>query len=295
MKRVLLLIACFLLVTPFVGAQTDDESDLIDYVVAAFDQIMALDSVYLSGTQTIVQTITAAGETLDQTIVQDMSGWMILDDTATGEMDLTMVQNLSQDMGLQSVEVDLTMDMRLVDDTLYLRVYDLSPELAGLYPEGWIDLSEGDQDIPGLELLNVEQMTNIAANTGIILPYNEDTVLSIEELPSEELDSGEARVFLIELDGPALLDYEEMEQMLGMVEIPGVDMTAMMESMMDGANYTVQVWIDAEDAILVQIDVTLDVGTDLTLMGQSMTLVQNTTSSYTYSDFNEPFEIEVPK
>lgn len=293
MKRVLLLIACFLLVVPFASAQEADESDLIEYVVAAFDQILALDSVYLSGTQTIAQTITAAGDTLDQTIIQDMSGWMTFDDT--DEMDLTLVQTLSQDMGLQTIEVDMTMDMRLVDDTLYLRVYDVSPELAGLYPDGWIDLSDGGQDIPGMELFNIEQMTNVAANTGIILPYNEDTVLSIKELPSEELDSGEARVFLIELNGPALLDYEEMQAALGMVDIPGVDMSAMMESMMNGASYTVQAWIDAEDAILVQIDVVLDVDTELTLMGQTMTLVQSTTSSYTYSDFNEPVEIEIPE
>ncbi len=297
---VMMLMLCVMIV-PQVVAQDDDLSDedleLVEYVDDAFNKVLTFDSTFMSGIQTIEQVIVAGGQEVTQNIVQDMSGWLTFSDMAPEGIDLTLVQTLEQIVGLQVVTVDLSMDMRLVEEVLYVRVYDLAPELEAIFPDGWVNVNEDAASVPGFELINPEQMTS-GATSGIMLPFNEATVITIEELNREMLeDDSEARVFEIELDPLALLEFEEMQAALGMFNDDqlGVDMESLMQDMMAGATYTVQAWVDAEEHVLRRVEVTLAVDTQIDMLGQSMDLAQTTFNNLTYSDFNEPVEIELPE
>ena len=303
-KRGLILLAVMMMLLslmPSLQAQddlTDDELELVNYVSDSMNKLNAMNSVYTSGTQSVVQDIRAEGQTINQTITQDIMGWMLNEEMLPVAMDMTTVQSIEtvSDPG-QNVELELSMDMRFLDDVLYARVYDYSTLLDGLYPEGWVNLVEAGDLYQGFQLLNIDQLSNIAANTGIINIYNENTVQSIEELDTETLDDGtEVRVFSLELDVLAVLDDETTASAMGALnfESLGIDIDTFVEDMMDSVSYVVTIKVNAETDIVMQIDVLMNIVAEITLQGISVDLIQDVISTFNYSRFNEEIEIVVP-
>ncbi len=297
-----LIVILILLTMPVVQAQddslTDDELDLVNYVSDSLNKLTSMTSIYLEGTQIIEQDIRAQGQTILQTISQDMTGWVLLEDLVANAMDMTTLEGISAsyDPG-QDVDLAFSMDMRLLDGVLYMRVYDVPIELAGLYPDGWINFTEDGALYQGFQLLNPEQLTNVAASTGMTNIYNENTVTSIEELDSETLDDGtEVRVFSISLDAVAVFEDDSTESMLSALNLDslGVDGDTLLNDMLANAEYLVTLRIDSETDLAAEVEVTLNIDTELTLQGITLDFIQNMTAAFNYSRFNEEFEISVP-
>lgn len=297
-----LIVILILMTMPVVQAQddslTDDELELVNYVSDSLNKLTALTSIYLEGTQVIEQDIRAQGQTILQTITQDMTGWVLLEDLVANAMDMTTLEGIaaSYDPG-QDVDLGFSMDMRLLDGVLYMRVYDVPVELAGLYPDGWINFTEDGNLYQGFQLLNPEQLTNVAASTGMTNVYNENTVTGIEELESETLDDGtEVRVFSITLDAVAVFEDDSTESMLSALNLDslGVDTETLMNDMLANAEYFVTIRIDSETDLAAEIAILLNIDTELTLQGITLDFIQNMTADFSYSRFNEEFEISAP-
>ena len=278
---------------------TDEERDLIEYVSDAISKLNAMNSVYTSATQSIVQDIRAQGERINQTITQDITAWILNEGMLPVAMDATTIQSIatSSNPG-QDVELELSMDMRLLDDVLYVRVYDYPAQLNGFYPDGWVNLIEAGDRYQGFQLLNVEQLSNVAANSGIANIYNENTVLGIEELETETLEDGtDVRVFSVELDALAVMQDETTASAMSILNFESLgidDVEAFMEDMMDSVSYVVTIQVDAETDIVLQTEVLMNMVAEITIQGISVDLIQDVTSTYTYSRFNEEIEIIVP-
>lgn len=297
-----LIVILILMTMPVVQAQddslTDDELELVNYVSDSLNKLTALTSIYLEGTQVIEQDIRAQGQTILQTITQDMTGWVLLEDLVANAMDMTTLEGISAsyDPG-QDVDLGFSMDMRLLDGVLYMRVYDVPIELAGLYPDGWINFTEDGNLYQGFQLLNPEQLTNVAASTGMTNVYNENTVTSIEELESETLEDGtEVRVFSITLDAVAVFEDDATESMLSALNLEslGVDTDTLLNDMLANAEYLVTIRIDSETDLAAEIAILLNIDTELTLQGITLDFIQNMTADFSYSRFNEDVDISAP-
>src|SRR5690242_6616943 len=113
---------CALLISPAFAQSADQE--LIDYVQGAFDQFFTLDTYSSSGTQNIVQHISAKtqGQTVvvDQTIDQSLDG-QVLNDGGKTSMAMQIDQNIAQEIAGQSQEITQTLEIVLKDGGLYMR------------------------------------------------------------------------------------------------------------------------------------------------------------------------------
>jgi hypothetical protein len=293
-----LLLAVFALSLP-TFAQQDDE-DLLAYVVAAYDNMVEIETMTITATQLIDQTLEVDGITVTQTVEQKMDGLIRYSEDPAVEM--TLVQSFLTQSGFETIEVDLTMDMIQVDETFYMRFYDVSDDFANVYPEGWVNVTDNPGDMPGMELLNVEQLTSMM-NTTLQYPINADTVSSVEEIEDAEaieaIEDVEMRTFVLEIDMEALQEADELEDIAGMFNAgtTGVDVDAMMSQMFDGATMTLEIWIGTDDQLIHRIDMIMNTDAEIEGMIPGMgavDMVQTLTGTYTYSNFDESFEIEAP-
>jgi len=299
-RLLLLLIFVFALFTGVINAQEDDltEDDLenIEFVATAFANMAELESMTSAGTQLVDQTIEAQGQEVIQVIEQDVTSDIILgDDPAFSS---TVIQTLNTQIGLQSLEVEMTMDMISLENNVWVRVRDASREVAAQFPSGWINVAQNPNRIPGMELLNIEQMLQ-TTNSALNYPITADAISRITELESEERDEQNLRVFEIELDWEGFIESDEFELIRDMFN-PGatpVNVDAMMEQMFNGAVISMVVYIGEDDNLVYQVDQTMNIDAEIENMLPGVRIIdmrQDMTGSFTYANFNNVAEITAP-
>jgi len=299
-RLLLLLIFVFALFTGVINAQEDDltEDDLenIEFVATAFANMAELESMTSAGTQLVDQTIEAQGQEVIQVIEQDVTSDIILgDDPAFSS---TVIQTLNTQIGLQSLEVEMTMDMISLENNVWVRVRDASREVAAQFPSGWINVAQNPNRIPGMELLNIEQMLQ-TTNSALNYPITADAISRITELESEERDGQNLRVFEIELDWEGFIESDEFELIRDMFN-PGatpVNVDAMMEQMFNGAVISMVVYIGEDDNLVYQVDQTMNIDAEIENMLPGVRIIdmrQDMTGSFTYANFNNVAEITAP-
>jgi len=299
-RLLLLLIFVFALFTGVINAQEDDltEDDLenIEFVATAFANMAELESMTSAGTQLVDQTIEAQGQEVIQVIEQDVTSDIILgDDPAFSS---TVIQTLNTQIGLQSLEVEMTMDMISLENNVWVRVRDASREVAAQFPSGWINVAQNPNRIPGMELLNIEQMLQ-TTNSALNYPITADAISRITELESEERDEQTLRVFEIELDWEGFIESDEFELIRDMFN-PGatpVNVDAMMEQMFNGAVISMVVYIGEDDNLVYQVDQTMNIDAEIENMLPGVRIIdmrQDMTGSFTYANFNNVAEITAP-
>ena len=302
LKRVLLFIMLLLSVAiGGVAAQEDtlgdEDLELIEYVGEAFTNMAELETVATEAEQTIDQTIEAAGQTITQVIDQTVTGVTIFGDDLA--LESTVVQEITTVAGFQNVTLDMTMDMVAVDDALWVQVRDVSAIVANQFPNGWVDLSEDPMAIPGMELFDLDQMMQ-QTNSGLNYPITPEAVSSIAEIDEAEIDDQTMRVFEILIDWQGFINSEQFETMRSMFNpggVDGVDVDAMMNQMFNGANIELVVYIGADDQLVHQVDIVMNIAAEIEGMipgVATVDMVQDLTGSYRYFDFNEDAEITAP-
>jgi hypothetical protein len=294
----LALFVLALLPTVSITAQEDALSEeaqgWLNDVQAAFDNMAALESVRIVIDQTIDQTIAAQNSISISQIHQAIDGAI----DYTGDhpaLELTMVQNAVIQSGAQTVEIPLTMDLVLLDESSYLRVREVSRDMIGMFPEGW---GTPDQ-FPGVQVLDYDEyIRNI--NPGAQYPITPETVRTISQLEADTLDDLAMQVFDLEFDAEALVENEAYGQLSQLfANSSSEEMEETIKEIFRGASFKLRLWIGEADQLIyraimdVQIDAQLSgliPGTDI------VTHVQMTLHSQVdYHSFNEPVEIEVPE
>jgi len=301
MKRALLLLVLMVgVVVGGVSAQEDtiseDELDLIDYVAEAFDNMSDLETVSTEADQTIEQTIEAAGQTIEQTIVQTVTGVTIFGDDLA--LESTVVQEITTVAGFQNITVDMTMDMIALNESLWVRVRDVSAIVANQFPSGWVDLADNPTAIPGMEMFDIDQMLQ-QTNSALNYPITAESVSSIVEADGDEIDGQAMRVFEIAIDWEGFIASDEFEIIRSMFNpgVGNVDVDAMMEQMFEGATIELVVFIGEDDELVHQVDIVMNIDAaieDVIPGVDTMDMVQDLVGSYRYFDFNVQVEIETP-
>ena len=272
---------------------SEEELDAIAVVADAYDKMAALETVYTDGTQNLVQEVSAAGQSLEITLLQEIFGPSIFDEDAPAAA-LTIVQEST----FSGISIEMTMEMIQVDDDLWVRISDVTDAYASQYPEGWVNLIENPTGVPGMELFNIDSMTSMT-NTGLQYPITEDTVATIEELDDfEEIDGIETRAFAVTLDTLALLETEAFDALSGMMNADalGMDVNDMMTQMFENAFFDLVIWVGVDDGLVHRTDMILDIDAALSVPGAgSVNLVQSLEASFTYTEFDDPVEIVAPE
>ena len=297
----LMAAVCALLISPALAQSADQE--LIDYVQGALDQFFELDTYSSTGTQNIVQHISAEtqGQTIvvDQTIEQILEG-QVQNDDGTTSMAIQIDQNIAQVIGGQNQDITQTLEIVLVDGELFMRFSNVSPPtMAGMFPEDWVNLADTPNAFPGAGAINAEQYADVFSSQ-FKYPLTDETVERIKELPGETLDGVDTRVITMVFNGPALFASGEMDQYLSAFNTQqmGVDMDQLRESMGENAALELTIWIGADDNMIYREDVAMTLAGEMGAIAtgiDSMSLEQQITGTITFSDFNEPVTIEAPE
>jgi hypothetical protein len=222
-----------------------------------------------------------------QTIVQEMTGMGAPQTTELGPMLIEVIA---------------------LDGRFYLR-YDVSGELAGLFPEGWYDVTE-DASVFGMEgAFNIQQAFQLSAAsfTESYFDAMENGIQEVEVLGEDTIDGVAVQRYRLVLNVEAAIEalggIEGMSAMFG--SDLGVDVDAMLEQIYDPENtdFMLEVAIGVEDGLIYEystemvLDIVLGAGTftDPMLAESEMTLKQTATSTLTVYDFDEPVEIVAPE
>lgn len=300
MKKLFMILLVVLLVVPLTltaqnDALTDDQVEQVDYVADSFAKLLGLNGVRMEGTQVIDQELIVTGQSITQRIEQDMVGTVSYENREPVAVDMTLLQSTSQFVPGQGItDTELTMDIRAVQDGLYVRVRDVSMNLLGVYPSGWVNLNE--EDVPAFDLLNPDALLENTLNPQFQIPLTSEEVLDITEA-AVVVDDVDLRFFTLMFDPQAIVESEMVQGSLGIFdgEQLGIDMNDLLQQMAAGMTYTMDVWIDPVNDFIYQMDITMFIDAEITLLGETFDLIQTMTNSLRYTDFDTVFEIEVPE
>jgi hypothetical protein len=276
------LVLTLLLAALPVSAQDGDSANL-EYISAAYDNLFASGSFRAEVEQTSDQIITADND--EDTVLTATADSEILANVEDGQftqMSVFMEISTESDED-ETQEFEFALESILLDDTTYVRIGGLSDVLQGAFPEGWFDLSDPETNM-GMEAGLSSTLTQLQSL--LMYPLDESTVASVTELPEDDVDGEDVRVFEVTLLPAALLAHpilENPQEMAGSVD----------ESFLENVTYTQRVYINSDDLpVLVEIDVLI---TDLPAgIGGTVLLKQDTEISVEFSEIGEPVTIEAP-
>ncbi len=285
------------------NSHSADDLALIDYVQSVLDNFADEGSFRITGSQNITQTLSANIDgtkwIVDQTIDQIMNGSLQYGDadSVAAEMDIDQVM-VSAVPGQAEIEMTQEMGVVVVDDTLYMRVGRVSPEeIAAMFPQGWVNVSENPNAIPGASMIDAEAYVGIF-NTPFAYTLSAESVTSISELPEEEIDGETLRVFEMTLDLNTLFEDGQLDQLMGAFDMSamGVNMDDLMAQMLEKATITMTTWVTADD-VIYRVDSEMrfaSIVTDLVPGLDETAIDQIVRTSFIYSDYGVDFDITAP-
>ena len=299
MKRLIFIFAIVLMSIYPAAAQENpplstDELKLIDFVLASYEELFAQTSYTSELQQSMSQEITAGFTTITQDMKQSGSVEAALDPEG-GATNLHAISNqrISVDTGDGNPQA-MNNDYELIiyDGVMYAKFENA--ESLGV-PRGWFNL----QDLPGMEMLNLDQFTELTgANALKVYPINEETVATIEELDSETLEGETMRVIKITWDMAALAEMESMSAIFNaevFSQMLGIDPAEYMRQFALGSTYEQILWISTTDNLPHRADSRMVSDVTIDAMMGSMEMLYEQTSSATFADFGAPVTIEAPE
>lgn len=281
--------------TPLTAFAQDDglsaeEVELIAYVQSAYENLLEVDTYRASGKQTITQTISLSGVTVDQDITQNMETQVRTDEQGTDSYAYVEQSTTSTSPQTGSTSLALTLETILIDGEFYLRYTGLDETTASLLPKGWAKA----EDVPGMEMLNLDALAELNGTDQLqLFQLAEKKVASIIELDPQEIEGISVRVFQIvwqqdafnDIAGGNLMDMSSL----------GVDTEQFLLDLYTSSVYEQILMINAETNLPYRVEFQMVTeNLDLSVQGMTMTLSQTSVNTTTLSGFNEPVEIEVP-
>ncbi|NDJ86802.1 MAG: hypothetical protein GYB66_13025 [Chloroflexi bacterium] len=335
---VVILVAALLLVVWPVHAQDGDgeadtdltRAEMIDLVITAYDNLRAAQYYSFEINQTQEQVV-GSGVGLrratlhTESVISDASGQVQLD--PSGELvasELSMTQTTItyvQDQDRNALDIALTLELILLDGTLYMQVTEVSGEIhetaledignedrmdevLATFPTGWVNMSESPEtmqgylsyltdgeEIPLLEGLNLEALTEIGT-TPALTP---EMFVAISEGES----TADTYIFNVELDASMYYEAMGLSAVIDDETLAG-DATSMLEQLFAGMTISQEITLTiTENSVLperVETAILVDVSfSEEATDGVPLDLTMETDSTLTYSSIGNEFEITAPE
>lgn len=307
MKRVLVLALMLVVaVAAFPAFAQEDDEETITYIAEAFSNVNKLDFYCVEGVLELDQLIAAQGTEVPTVIEQEIEACIAYDEGVTVAVDATLDQTFDVNLGFGDQTGEMSLDIRVVDDTVYLRVYDLSGLFAGQFDENWAILGQDSTADVITEAFGDPDTLIASFSQQLLYPINVDTVAEVTAIESDDVTEEEGWVgFVMEMDALAVFSSADMEGLMGTIDASqlGMEPEELMEMLIvgdpedesDDATLVLTVYIDQEDDTVRRVDSEIIFDSTLTVMGLEMELDQAAVGSFIYSNFDEAFEVEVPQ
>lgn len=296
-SRMIPLLLLLILVGLPVAAQDDGESDdALNTVVDAIDALNSFDNVHVTGTLAIQQEISSGGRTINSDITQDLDTTVIYVDEAINALESTVTQAITFRGGIG--EGAMTMDVILVDDTFYGRTRDVSGTLTSLtLPDQWVRMDSDEAEDLGDVFEDAESAAELLG-VRMLYPVNENTVTEVVENETVEIDGEPVRHWTLTLDAVAAAEETGFAELLDNAGVNprqlGLEEDEAAQRFMENATLTVDTFVSTETGHLRRLVVDLTLDTTLDALGQEVGLVQESTSTFNYGDFNADVTIQAP-
>lgn len=290
----------------------------LDTARRAIDGFFALDTFAIEHSQTLDQQIGislgAESVTIDQRIEQ--RGTTVTErqpgsrfDNATSALEQVITQTIAGGGQEQSVTLAQGIDMILLDERAYLRVTSDDPALAGFFPDGWRDVTDGAEEFPGMEMYNLDQLLRFSSSTfsADVFAVLLDAVTEAETLAPETLGGVTVTRTRLALDPAAAFtgaSADALAEMFNAGALP-LDVEGMLDLIFtdEDTRYEITLLLGADGTVLYGYDVFLSMDiaipasllTDPTLAGAEMSLAQQSVSELRFTDQNEPVTISAPE
>jgi type II secretory pathway pseudopilin PulG len=312
--------AAFLLpLMPSALAQEDETQATLDRIAVAYRNAAALESyaaqasaelrreVRLSeGDNTLIvttemttaQSAEVQGDDLSSTVEQ------ILEQTQT-----LLDEPLPEGADLPEPNLTSTLELNAqlirVDGQLYLNLDDTSPEYRVGVPEGWQAVtdtaaiaSEAQATLDALQAALENVQVDAEAVAALL---NTTVVTTLEPLEDGELDGQVMQRYLLTLNMAEVAQAQNLDLAAMMDEDASLSQ-AVLDSLVNTAVYTLEVWIGADDQTLHQHVISFAIQGDFPpgalegdLSGSAFKLDYLQSNTLSLSNFNGQFEIAAPE
>jgi hypothetical protein len=296
---------------------TPEQQAALDDIHAALNHLVGLDSYTAQIGQKMDQDITLTYLGRKVTVLQNIAsdGTLQYEARPDSEYDnrhLDLTQTvvstvISGEQTQESTVGPIRTQLIVIDDRVYLQM-ETPPELQGLIPAGWHDVTDGAEAFPGMALFDIQGMLKVGDVFSADYIDNLFTaVVAVEILESDTVGGRAVNHYQLVLDAPAALQSigaDTLEGMFDQEQTP-FDVPGYIEVMFndEDTRYVLDFAIYADDQTLysyaerMTMDVLIpsDLIIDPTLQGAEMTLAQDVVQTLQFSGFNLPVSIQAPK
>lgn len=307
--RVLAVLTLLMAVFPsFAQDEAEEETpvdpsvEMLETVENILQQMQALSSIRIDGLLTVKQNLQTGGTSVDTTFSQDIDLSLSRDGSVVEQVEARLIQDLN--LGLGIGRGSFTMDLVLPknEDNFYARMSNFSGLMLDMAPEDWVIVGS---DVDEAEFINetfpstMELLTSFSRI--IDYPLTDETVLAVRERRSQpiryERHDYAVRRIEVEFDVDALLELGVLDSALATVDAPALGLTTadLVDALLDGASLAVNFYIDAETGLFRRIETLLTYDTSFVAMDQEIRLRQTSEGRFTYSRYDEAFEIQAPE
>lgn len=297
MKTLLLVVAAIFILIPVVQAQDD-----LDNVIAAYEGYAGWTSY---AAQTTVRTQLAYSlNTEDESFSRTDStlrGFDALYDVSTFRVSGEFTEQrtgrmVTGDRTSLPSELAATLDIVGIDGTVYV-AGDVERDADS------ISIDEFEEAGDQFEVLRLDKFADYSEfrdiNEIIALLEETGSVVSVERTTTRQYE-GELMVYELEVDveqALAALDIDLQAQFAQLQEHDGVDSEALLEAMVDNADLSMTVFLDAETGALVAENINLLINIEWEndqITGGSLFIEYSYDYLVRYDAVNQPVEISVP-
>lgn len=309
MMRYILLCVLLLAVGPLAAQEgPDPDETLLALAAAAYEDLNTRGGYSVQADVVITQALQipamfsmdGALMQFQQQFIQDISG-RVRSDTPAVEM--RVVQTATGRINGEFFDtIDMTVDLVRVEDEALIRISDVTPpNMAALYPQGWMPLDEMLQEVPGMAGFDGVSFNQLLAFGGG-LALNTESVRSVYELTAEIVDGQTLRRLVLLMNAGVVFDDSGMVDALaagmmaqGFAEME--DATLLLERMAENMQIKLYLWVGVDDGLLHRSDTLMHFTASLDgLMDlpDGVWLEQYVSSSSHYSDRDADFSITLP-
>jgi hypothetical protein len=297
---------------------TPQQQAALDDIRAAYEQLIALDSYSATLTMQLNQDLTMKylGKALSITQKVEAKGTLLLE-AAPGfqqpNQDFTLVETMSADQQGTGQEPyrgssSFNLETIIASDRVYLRM-EFPASMAGVFPQGWHDVTGGAKGYPGLEMIDFEGLLKLGTP---LSPEFMDTLFAavreVDILAQEVVEGRTLDRYRLTLDPLIVYQHGGLAALGGVFNenaIHPIDATRLIELLYSDPNtrFIVEYAIDAGDHTLheytgtvsTDVDVSEALSSDVAPFGATVTLAQTVITTVQPYAFNEPVDIQVPE
>lgn len=306
MKRLVLLLTALLLIVAPTFAQDEPEdpsAELLAVVTGVLEDMAALTAFRIDGNLSVDQRLqtgdtqvrTRFSQALDMNIARNADGI----ERMRAEMEQTI--NLGLGIGSGGLRLELLMPSAS-DGIIYARASDFSGLMLNVAGDEWVILGE---DVGEAAFLNEAFPSTEALITSlsriIEYPITDETVVEVRERRAQTIryERGQypSRRIEIVFDVPVLLEMGVLDSALRAVDAPALGLTnaELIDALMEGSRLAVNFFIDDEILMLRRIETEFSYDASFVAMGEEILLNQVSEGRFTYTQFDEDFEVNVPE